>query len=98
MGSGPDSLSFVNIEWLKQLYRQLKQLTDERVQELDRLGDDFNDPLELARFYVEPCLQACRPLPPATASFFLTPVNPPFPCSIIFSPAEFPPNRTAANS
>ena len=62
MGSGPESLSFVNIEWMKQLYRQLKQLTDERAQELDRLGDDFVDPLELTRSYVEPCLQAYRPL------------------------------------
>ena len=78
MGSGPDSLSFVNIEWLKQLYRQLKQLTDERVQELDRLGDDFNDPLELARFYVEPCLQACRPLPPRNGVIFPDPCQPAF--------------------
>jgi len=38
---GLESLSFVNIEWMKQLYRQLKQFTDERAQELDQLGDDF---------------------------------------------------------
>ncbi|WP_339133156.1 MAG: formylglycine-generating enzyme family protein [Candidatus Electrothrix sp. GW3-4] len=63
MGSGPDALSFVNIEWMKQLYRQLKQATGGKAQELDRLGDDFANPLELARFYVEPCLQAYRPLP-----------------------------------
>lgn len=57
-------LSFVNIGWLKQLYRQLKQQSsDQSEQELDRLGDDFTDPLELTRFYVEPCLQAHRPLP-----------------------------------
>ncbi|WP_446008697.1 SUMF1/EgtB/PvdO family nonheme iron enzyme [Candidatus Electrothrix sp.] len=62
MGLWPDSFSFVNIEWTRQLYRQLNQLTGDKAQELNRLRDDFADPLELARFYVEPCLQACRPV------------------------------------
>ncbi|WPD24715.1 MAG: formylglycine-generating enzyme family protein [Candidatus Electrothrix scaldis] len=79
MGSGPESLSFVNIEWLKQLYRQLKQSADEEIQELDRLEDDFFSPLELIRFYVEPCLQAFRPLPQHSG------VHSPDPCQPAFS-------------
>lgn len=78
MESGPDALSFVNIAWMKQLYRQLKQLGDERAQELDRLADDFADPLELTRFYVEPCLQAHRPLSGRRVIF-------PDPCQPAFS-------------
>ncbi|MCI5211928.1 MAG: hypothetical protein D3910_24830, partial [Candidatus Electrothrix sp. ATG2] len=79
MGLGPDSLSFVNIEWVKQLYRQLKQFTDERAQELSQLGDDFPAPLELTRFYVEPCLQPYRPLPRRSG------VASPDPCQSAFS-------------
>ncbi len=79
MGLWPESLSFVNIEWMKQLYRQLNQLTGEKAQELNRLGDDFADPLELARFYVEPCLQACRLVPSRSG------VAQPDPCQPAFS-------------
>lgn len=78
MGSGPGLLSFINIEWLKKLPKQLKQFTDERAEELGRLGDEFTDPVDLARFYVEPCLQAYRPLPPHHGLITLDPCQPSF--------------------
>ncbi|MCI5151024.1 MAG: hypothetical protein D3916_16855, partial [Candidatus Electrothrix sp. MAN1_4] len=62
MGLLPESLSFIHIALVNHLYRQLNQLTGDKAQELHQLRDDFTDPLELARFYVEPSLQACCPL------------------------------------
>ncbi|MCI5123783.1 MAG: hypothetical protein D3925_04730 [Candidatus Electrothrix sp. AR5] len=97
MGSGPDSLSFVNIEWLKQLYRQLKQLTDERAQELDRLGDDFSDPLELSRFYVEPSLQAYRPISRRRGVISPDPCQPAFSLLNTFFAGGIPPKRDGSH-
>ncbi|MCI5158386.1 MAG: hypothetical protein D3906_08070, partial [Candidatus Electrothrix sp. AUS1_2] len=71
-------MSFLDIEQLKHLYRQLKQSADSEKQELDRLGDDFTDPLELIRFYVEPCLQAFRPLPQHSGIISPDPCQPAF--------------------
>ena len=94
---GLESLSFVNIEWMKQLYRQLKQFTDERAQELDQLGDDFVDPLELSRFYVEPCLQAYRPLPRRNGVLSLDPCQPAFSLLNKFFIGGVPNNRDGSH-
>ncbi|MCW5201962.1 MAG: formylglycine-generating enzyme family protein [Candidatus Electrothrix communis] len=94
---GLESLSFVNIEWMKQLYRQLKQFTDERAQELDRLGDDFVDPLELTRFYVEPSLQAYRPLSRRNGVLSLDPCQPAFSLLNKFFTGGVPNNRDGSH-
>ncbi|MCI5167653.1 MAG: hypothetical protein D3903_16575, partial [Candidatus Electrothrix sp. GM3_4] len=93
MGLGPESLSFVDIAWMKQLYRQLKQLPDERTQELNLLRDDFADPLELTQFYVEPSLQACRPLPRRSGVLSLDPFQPAFSLLNRFFASGVPNNR-----
>jgi formylglycine-generating enzyme required for sulfatase activity len=54
---GLEPLSFVSIEQLVQLPKRLRQLAGDRAQELSLLRDEFADPDELARIYVEPHLQ-----------------------------------------
>jgi formylglycine-generating enzyme required for sulfatase activity len=97
MGLWPDSLSFVNIEWVKHLYRQLNQLTGDKAQELNRLGDDFADPLELVRFYVEPCLQACRPVPSRSGVAQPDPCQPAFSLLNSFLASGFSDNRDGSH-
>jgi formylglycine-generating enzyme required for sulfatase activity len=97
MGLGPESLSFVDIAWMKQLYRQLKQFPDERTQELDLLRDNFADPLELTQFYVEPCLQAYRPLPRRSGVLSLDPCQPAFSLLNRFFASGVPNNRDGSH-
>ena len=53
--------SFISASWLKPLWKKLKGIRGEREEEIQRITNDFVDPHELARFYVEPSCQHHNP-------------------------------------
>jgi formylglycine-generating enzyme required for sulfatase activity len=53
--------SFVSAAQTAQLFKRLRSLAGDQAQELTLLRDDFADPEELARLYVEPHLQERSP-------------------------------------
>jgi hypothetical protein len=53
--------SFISASWLKPLWKKLKAIRGEREQEIQRIANEFVDPYELARFYVEPNCQHHNP-------------------------------------
>ena len=61
MATGLEILPFVKIEWVKPLWKKLNNIRGSQAQELDRLRDEFVDPEELARFYVQPHTQDRNP-------------------------------------
>ncbi|MCI5223860.1 MAG: hypothetical protein D3924_14605, partial [Candidatus Electrothrix sp. AR4] len=63
MGLGLEPLSFISIGWINQLGKQLKNITEDQAQELNQLREDFTDPTELIKYYVEPHLQGGDPNP-----------------------------------
>lgn len=63
MGQGQEPLSFISEEQVRQLGRCLKNVTGDQARELDQLRDDFNNPAELVKYYVEPDLQGLSPQP-----------------------------------
>jgi uncharacterized protein YjbI with pentapeptide repeats len=48
-------------DWISRLFGKLIEAKQSREQELDIIGDTFGDPLELAKFYVEPDCQQFNP-------------------------------------
>ena len=48
-------------DWLPNLLSILRQQRTARREEIDRLADDFGDPIQLAEFYVEPHCQQFNP-------------------------------------
>jgi formylglycine-generating enzyme required for sulfatase activity len=59
--AGVEPSSFVSTVQTAQLLKQLRSLAGDQAQELTLLRDDFADPEELARLYVEPHLQERSP-------------------------------------
>jgi formylglycine-generating enzyme required for sulfatase activity len=57
----PDPVSFITFDNVKRLFKLLTGIRDARREELARIGDVFGDPIELARFYVEPKCQHHNP-------------------------------------
>jgi len=53
--------SFITIANLERLIKKLASIRGAHREELDRIGDVFGDPHELARFYVEPKCQHHNP-------------------------------------
>jgi uncharacterized protein YjbI with pentapeptide repeats len=47
-------LEYISPKWLPPLYKKLTLIRDERKNELANISDTFGDPLELAKFYIEP--------------------------------------------
>jgi hypothetical protein len=53
--------TFISRESVGRLFKELLRIRSSREKELTRLADEFVDPMELARFYVEPHLQDRNP-------------------------------------
>jgi len=53
--------SYISSSWLKPLWAELKSIRGEREQELQRIKNEFPDPYDLARYYVEPNCQQHNP-------------------------------------
>ncbi len=70
---GLEPLSFVSIEKVKRLSKLLRSFTGDQAQEFNQLRDDFTDPAELVRCYVEPHLQSCNPFSGPRESYFPVP-------------------------
>ncbi|NIM14063.1 MAG: hypothetical protein GTO45_18630, partial [Candidatus Aminicenantes bacterium] len=52
----------VGVNWIAKLYKRLKRIRKKRKKELNEINDImFGDPLELARYYVEPNCQETNP-------------------------------------
>jgi uncharacterized protein YjbI with pentapeptide repeats len=52
----------LGINWAEQLYKRLKHSQKKRIKELDEINDImYGDPLELAKYYVEPDCQEINP-------------------------------------
>ena len=45
---------YISSSWLGPLWGKLKAIRDEREQEIQRIKSEFDDPYDLARYYVEP--------------------------------------------
>ncbi|XOF34009.1 MAG: SUMF1/EgtB/PvdO family nonheme iron enzyme [Candidatus Electrothrix sp. YB6] len=73
MGLGLKRLSFVSVGSVRQLRKQLKNLSGDQAQALNLLRDDFADPSDLARYYVEPHLQESCPVPQHGGHYFPAP-------------------------
>ena len=58
---GLEMLTFVKAEWARVLWKKLQGITGARAKEVERLRDEFVDPEELARFYIEPHCQDRNP-------------------------------------
>ena len=54
-------IPFITVANVEKLFKLLTGLRDARREELARIGDVFGDPLQLARFYVEPECQHHNP-------------------------------------
>jgi hypothetical protein len=57
----PQLLTFISVDWIKPLWKELLRIRDDRTQELARIGDIFGNPLELAKYYIEPDCQHHNP-------------------------------------
>jgi formylglycine-generating enzyme required for sulfatase activity len=53
--------SYISSSWLGPLWKKLKAIRGEREQEIQRMKSEFDDPYDLARFYVEPNCQQHNP-------------------------------------
>ena len=53
--------SYISSSWLKPLWKKLKAIRGEREQEIQRIKNEFVDPYDLARWYVEPNCQHHNP-------------------------------------
>jgi formylglycine-generating enzyme required for sulfatase activity len=53
--------SFISVDHIERLFKLLSRIRDARRDELAHIGDVFGDPLQLARFYVEPECQHHNP-------------------------------------
>jgi formylglycine-generating enzyme required for sulfatase activity len=53
--------SYISSSWLGPLWKKLKAIRGEREQEIQRIKSEFDDPYDLARFYVEPNCQQHNP-------------------------------------
>jgi len=51
----------LSINWLQLLLQRLKDIQDNRKQELNTISEIFGDPLELAKYYVDPDIQQVNP-------------------------------------
>lgn len=57
----PTTSTFISASWLKPLWKKLKKIRGDRKSELDSMGNDFGDPMTLARYYIEPHCQHHNP-------------------------------------
>ncbi len=78
MRVGMEPLSFVSSALAGQLLKRLGRLTGDRAQELNLLRDEFGDPDELVRFYVEPHMQERNPSARRRNGFHPAPRQPAF--------------------
>ena len=53
--------SFLSSAWLKPLWEKLQKIRGARDQEIQQILKDFDDPRQLARFYIEPDCQQINP-------------------------------------
>ncbi len=53
--------TYISASWLKPLWKKLKAIRGEREQEVQRIANEFVEPYDLARFYVEPNCQHHNP-------------------------------------
>jgi formylglycine-generating enzyme required for sulfatase activity len=53
--------SYISSSWLEPLWKKLKAIRGEREQEIQRIKNEFVDPYDLARWYVEPNCQHHNP-------------------------------------
>ena len=54
--------SFKPENWIEQLYKKLIHIKKKKIKELDKINDImYGDPLELAKYYVEPDCQEINP-------------------------------------
>jgi hypothetical protein len=56
-----DFITFVTSEALKPLLKKLIEIRQKRRVEIDTIADTFGDPIELAKFYIEPRCQHQNP-------------------------------------
>lgn len=54
-------VEYISPKWIKPLFKKLVKLRDTRQKELNVIGTIFGDPLELAKFYIEPHCQHINP-------------------------------------
>ncbi|WP_417914307.1 SUMF1/EgtB/PvdO family nonheme iron enzyme [Candidatus Electronema sp. JM] len=73
-----EPLSFVSSALAGQLLKRLGRLTGDRAQELNLLRDEFGDPEELVRFYIEPHVQERGPAVRRRGCCQLSPQQPAF--------------------
>lgn len=57
----PELVTFLTAEALKPLLKKLLQIGRNRKAEIEKIADTFGDPIELARFYIEPHCQHQNP-------------------------------------
>lgn len=55
------SSTFISASWIKPLWKKLNKLRGARKREIHAMGNDFGDPLTLARYYVQPHCQHHNP-------------------------------------
>ena len=46
--------SYISSSWIEPLWKKLKAIRGERQREIEQLNNEFTNPYDLARYYVEP--------------------------------------------